>query len=459
MHGDGHHEPIPEPPSHREVALDALAKHQQVTPAYWRWVLLLGALSLLGVVGFVIRAGDGFDEIKPWGYHVGTMAFIFSTFTAAPIVSAGLRLTKAHFRRPITRIAELHALSGLIVLLMLIPALRALPTLIGRPDIWFDFGLGSPDSWELVAMAAMLLAGVLLLWVVALPDLAAVRDHMPPSARQRLASMLSLGWVGNLRAWRVHYMGSLVLGGSFLLLYPLIQTLFSSDFHLSLVPGLKDAIFPATMTLVGMQGAVATTIVAMFIVRRFGGYEQYIGVDQFWALSKPLLAFSLLWFYFWWASFLTFWYGRTPAEVSILQLLFLGPYKFVFMASLILNFLGPLLALMWNPVRRSVWGPTIVSVGILIGTWLNSMRIYASAASVRSEEVFGHYLETVPPMQWPDLADVMLSVGAISASALVFLLAAKIVPVISIWEVGEGLRLVKVRRYYHRWVRVIAKSH
>ena len=56
-------------------------------------------------------------------------------------------------------------------------------------------------------MAAMLLAGVLLLWVLALPDLAAVRDHLPPSARQRLASMLSLGWVGNLRAWRVHYMG------------------------------------------------------------------------------------------------------------------------------------------------------------------------------------------------------------------------------------------------------------
>ena len=250
-----------------------------------------------------------------------------------------------------------------------------------------------------------------------------------------------------------------MLGASFLLLYPLIQTLFSSDFHLSLVPGLKDAIFPATMTLVGMQGAVAMTIVAMFAVRQFGGYERYIGVDQFWALSKPLLAFSLLWFYFWWSSFLTFWYGRTPSEVSILQLLFLGPYKYVFTASLILNFLGPLLALMWNPVRRSVWGPTIVSVGILIGTWLNSMRIYASAASVRSEERFGHYLDTVPPAQWPDLADIMLSVGAIAASALVFLLAAKIVPVISIWEVGEGLRLVKVRRFYHRWVRVIAKSH
>ena len=39
------------------------------------------------------------------------------------------------------------------------------------------------------------------------------------------------------------------------------------------------------------------------------------------------------------------------------------------------------------------------------------------------------------------------------------MLVSKIVPVISMWEVGEGLRLTKVRRYLNRQVRVIAKSH
>ena len=88
------------------------------------------------------------------------------------------------------------------------------------------------------------------------------------------------------------------------------------------------------------------------------------------------------------------------------------------------------------------------------------MRIYVSASSVPDSELGNHYLHEVPSgMLMPNLGDLMMSVGAISASALIFLLASKVIPVISIWEIGEGLRLVKVRRFYGRWVRVIAKSH
>ena len=88
------------------------------------------------------------------------------------------------------------------------------------------------------------------------------------------------------------------------------------------------------------------------------------------------------------------------------------------------------------------------------------MRIYVSSSYVPDSELVNHYLNAVPSgMLMPGLGDLMMSVGAISACALVFLLASKVIPVISIWEVGEGLRLVKVRRFYGRWVRVIAKSH
>ena len=53
-----------------------------------------------------------------------------------------------------------------------------------------------------------------------------------------------------------------------------------------------------------------------------------------------------------------------------------------------------MIALVWNPVRKSIWGPTIVSVGILVGTWLNMMRIYVSAASVPDSEITqGQFLD------------------------------------------------------------------
>ena len=54
---------------------------------------------------------------------------------------------------------------------------------------------------------------------------------------------------------------------------------------------------------------------------------------------------------------------------------------------------------------------------------------------------------------------MLIAVGGIAGAVLLFMLVSKIVPVISIWEVGEGLRLTKVRRYLNRYTRVIAKSH
>ena len=306
---------IPEVPTHQEVARDIMGRHQYISPRYRSWVTLLVVLFLLGVVGFVIRVADGFDDRTNWGYYVATLSFLMSTFVAMPIISAGLRLAKAHWRRPITRVTENMAIAGLFVTLMLIPALIALPPLEGRLNVWFDFPhYMTPVGWNLLAYGTLAFIGLALMWSLAVPDLAAVRDHLLPSRRQRLAGRLALGWTGNLRQWRVLHMGVLIMGAMYLLTYPLIQTLLISDFHAGLLPGLKDAIAPATAVVAALQSATGLTLLVLYLMRRFGGYENYFTVDQFWAFSKPLLAFSLLWFYFWWASFITFWYGRQPGE-------------------------------------------------------------------------------------------------------------------------------------------------
>ena len=119
MQSNHHHDPIPEPPSHQEVARDALSRYQEIGSRYWIWVAIFATLTFLGVIAFVVRLSEGMDDRKDWGYLIGTMAFLLTTFAATPIVSAGLRLTKAHFRRPFTRIAELNALSGIIILIIL----------------------------------------------------------------------------------------------------------------------------------------------------------------------------------------------------------------------------------------------------------------------------------------------------------------------------------------------------
>ena len=446
-------------PTHREVTHDVLGRFREISTQYWGWVTVLGFLVVLGVVGFIIRLNQGFDDANRanWGYLVATMAFILTTFSAMPVISAGLRLTKANWRRPFTRVTELMSITSIVLVLLLIPALIALPTIDGRLTIWFEWPVGAPGLWDILGYGMLAVVGLALLWLLALPDLAAARDHLPDSPRRRLVSRLALGWVGAVRQWRVQYQGALLLGAMYLFTYPLVQTLMISDFHHGLIPGLKDAIIPATVVVNGLQGGVGMLLVTMWLLRRIGGYERYFGVEQFWALSKPLLAFSLLWFYFWWASFITFWYGRQPGESEVIRLLVLDEYRGALMLSFFLNFLGPLIALVWNPVRRSIWGPTLVGAGILLGALINQVRLYVSAFSVEDPTL--HVMDPRPATQWPAAPDLLIVVGAISACVLLFLLVSKIIPMVSMWEVGEGLRLVKVRRYLNRYAKVIAKSH
>ena len=67
-------------------------------------------------------------------------------------------------------------------------------------------------------------------------------------------------------------------------------------------------------------------------------------------------------------------------------------------------------------------------------------------------------LDPIPPGQWPDALDVLIIGGGIASCVLLFMLVSKLVPAVSIWEVSEGLYLVKIRRFFGRFARVIAKS-
>ena len=386
------------------------------------------------------------------------MAFIVTTFTAMPVISAGLRLTKANWRRPFTRVTENMAITGLLLVLMLIPALVALPPIEGRLSIWFEFPLGAPNVWDGIGYGTLALIGLVLLWTVAVPDLAAARDHLPVSARQRVIRWLSLGWIGSLRQWRVLYQGAILVGAMYLLTYPLVQTLMISDFHAGLLPGLKDAIIPATVVVNGLQGAVGMTLLAMYLMRRLGGYERYFSVEQFWALSKPLLAFSLLWFLLL-VGQLHHLLVRAPArgERGAPPA---GPRRIPRRAD------GLVLPQLPRTADRAGVEPGAPQRLGAPPSWARAscsarssirVRLYVSAFSVADPSQ--HVLDPRPATQWPGAPDLLIIIGAISGCVLLFMLVSKIIPVVSMWEVGEGLRLVKVRRYLNRYARVIAKSH
>ena len=342
---------------------------------------------------------------------------------------------------------------------MLIPALIALPSIDGRLSIWFEFRWARPRVWDVIGYGHTGVHRPCPALGRRSADLAAARDQSPQldaPARHRLGcrsggSAACASGACCTRAPCSQERCTCLRTRS-------VQTLMISDFHHGLIPGLKDAIIPATVVVNGLQGAVGMTLLTMYLMRRLGNYEKYFSVEQFWALSKPLLAFSLLWFYFGGRASSPSWYGRQPGESEVIRLLVLDEYRGALMISFFLNFIGPLIALVWNPVRRSVWGPALVGTGVVIGALVNQVR--STSRRSRSPDPSQHVLHPRPATQWPEAPDLLIMVGAISRMRTALHACQQDHPGgLHLGRSARDSELVKVRRYLNRYARVIAKSH
>ena len=476
-HSSGHHEPreglyVPFS-TQAEVVQDLVGKHDKPSDKWWSGVAAGGILLALGIIGFALRmSGDVSDRIV-WGYFAMMFAFVLTTAQAAPMVAIAPRIANGHWRRPISRAAEIWTAVGIFNMILFIPMLWILPPLTdGRRSLWFWDGedpflsrvpVYSPHIWATLAMLALVVTGVMLLWLSARPDLALIRDHAPDGWRKRWATKLSSGWIGSTAQWNNLYHRMGILGAFYFIMLVFVHFLISVDFLMVLVPGWIDALFPITHAANALQAGVATVILTMIVLRQWGGYKDYITLEQFWGVSKLLFALSLLWFWFWFSSFNVLWYGKKPNSQGALELTMVGPYLPVFIAVFVLCFAAPLFVMMWNVVRKSIWGPTIMSVSVLLGTLLDRMRLYVSAYSAHVEKIMDknlthHYIHlddsgrlplALRRMHMPDIPDILMILGVIGGCVLVYLLFARLIPPVNIWEQKE-LMLYKMHKAYHR---------
>jgi molybdopterin-containing oxidoreductase family membrane subunit len=419
-----------------------------------------GIFFILGIVGFIARAvDDGFDDIAPWGYYMAIFSMVFMVTSGAPLVALAFRFTKSHWRRPLSRVAELFSIVGILNLLMFIPLMFLLPG-IANPDaviegelavrrtIWFEGPIGAPHAWDLVGVVFLTITSLTILWISAKPDMAECRDTAT-GFRRWLYNYLAGNWYGTKRQWNAQKAGLALLGAFYFMTLIFMHFVISSDYAQSLIPGWKDSIFPVIYTITSLQMSLGAILVVLFIMRRWGGYEGYIGKSTFWSASKVLLGVTLLWVYHLFAFFITFWYGRLEIEQNVIKYLVTDTYAIIFLLNLIFSFAAPFAVLLWNPVRRSAWGPALAGVLVLFGGLMFNIRIFVGSANAApGAELYKAFMEHVPAPVYPDIWDVFMVVGGLGAAVFLYLAATKLMPLISIWEVKEGT-------LYQKWGKFI----
>ena len=428
-------------PSYEQVNQDVIKSLIETGPKYW---MLLATTIGITVVCFIvpwmyqIHTGvgvAGMNRNAVWGTYLSNFIFWIGLSHSGTLLSAVLHITQSDWRKSIYRSAEAMTLFSLMV------AATFVMVHVGR--LWFihwsfpipnPMGLWpnfrSPIMFDVMAITTYLTASSIFIYMGSVPDFAAVRDYSS-GLRRKIYTVLSFGWRGTSKEWHT-------LGWAYtffaVLVIPLavsVHSIVSWDLALSTVPGLHQTIFAPYFVCGAIYSGTAGIVTVMYCLRRFLGFERYIGKIHVDYLGKLLIALSMIWTYINIMELFTGWYSGSSAEIEFLKFRLFGFYAPMYWEMILFCAFVPLLML-FKSVRLN-WNRMLV-ISILINIGMLSERFIIVSTSLPRKllpDSYGFY--------FPSPAEISITVGSFAMFATLFLIFIKVFPAVSIYEVKETL--------------------
>ena len=429
-----------------------------------RFYLLLGFLLLVVLWGTFAFGWQvywglgtlGYTQGIFWAMYIVNFVFWIGLSHSGTLISAILRVTNADWRRPITRGAEamtvftlsMGALFPFIHLGRNWRVYYVIPYPNER-ELWSNFR--SPLVWDFAAISTYLTASIVYLYLPMIPDLAVLRDRAPDRYRRFLYSVLSLGWRGTEREWRRL---RIALGLMAFVIIPIavsVHSIVSWDFAMSVVPMWHSTIFAPYFVIGAIYSGTALVVTIMVLLRWAFHLEAYLTPTHFDNLGKVMLAVTMAWAYFFFADFLTTWYGRIEAEFRVLTEIASGTYSPFFLVMLICNFVIPFFFLIFKRVRSTIPAIFVISLLVNVGMYIERYLIVIPGLS-RAQMPFAWANWT------PTWVEISVTAGSFAGFTLLYVLFTKFFPVISMWELKEGQLLRSVRTIAGTKVPTVAKA-
>jgi molybdopterin-containing oxidoreductase family membrane subunit len=403
----------------------------RTTRTFWTWAALMAAISLWGAFAYSyqLRHGlgaTGLNTPEYWGIYIICFVFFIGISHAGTLISAILRVANAEWRRSITRSAEF-----ITVLVIGFGAVQPILDL-GRPDRVLNVVLHSqpfsPLLWDVLSIGLYFTASSVYLYVPMIPDLARIRDL---GLRPRfLYWFLAIGYRDTPAARATLERIIAVLAVAVIPIAVSVHTVIGWIFALTLRPMWHSAIFGPYFVVGAIFSGIAALIIAMAILRRVYNLPAYFKDLHFNNMGLLLFVMAVLWFYFTLAENITVWYGGEETELATLYSKLTGDFAVPFWSMVAFCFVIPF-ALMARRATRNVAGTTAASVAVVIGMWLERFNIVVpTSLHPRIEMPAVHY--------FPSWVELSIMAGTFSGFILVYMVATKFFPIISIWEIEEG---------------------
>ena len=137
------------------------------------WVAVLVIICIIGVVAYARQLSSGLvvtamRDYASWGIYISNFVFFVAISLVGSLITAVLRLVNVKWSTPLTRIAEIIAVSAITFASIIIVVD------MGRPERFYNLflhgRLQSPIIWDVIVITTYFFISLLLLYFPLLPD-------------------------------------------------------------------------------------------------------------------------------------------------------------------------------------------------------------------------------------------------------------------------------------------------
>jgi Ni/Fe-hydrogenase subunit HybB-like protein len=400
------------------------------------WTVTLLLICAVGLFAYIRQLNKGLEvtnmrDYVSWGIYISNFVFFVAISLVGSLITAIFRLTNVKWSTPLTRIAEIIAVSAIVFASIIIVVD------MGRPERFlnlFIYGrLQSPIMWDVIVIGTYFFISLLLLYIPLMPDLKILNQNPKKNTKflNRLYRFGGSFWKGTKEQFKISNRAILALCIIIIPVAFCIHTVTSWLFATTYRPGWDSTNFGAYFVsgafLVGAGGVV----VAMYVFRRAYRLEKYITESHFEKMGKVVVLLALLYLYFNINEYLVPAFKMKKPEAEHLHELFTGGFAPMFWFAVFTGMIIPIMILLFKKGRR----PTpmfIAGVLIVVGAWFKRYLIVTPTMlhpflpMHDVPESYKHYFPS-----WEEWA---IAMGSLAGALLIITFFARIYPVIPIHE-------------------------
>ncbi len=400
------------------------------------WTAILLILCCIGLFAYIRQLKIGLavthmGDYASWGIYISNFVFFVAISLVGSLVTAIFRLTNVKWSTPLTRIAEIIAVSAIVFAALIIIVD------MGRPERLYYLAtkgrIQSPILWDVIVISTYMVISLLLLYIPAIPDLKILLGK-PNAVTKKLAPLynwLSSFWVNSeiqnkLFSKSISILSVLIIPVAFCI-HTVTSWLFATTFR----PGWDSTNFGAYFISGAFLVGAGAVIVAMYMIRKAYRLEDYITEKHFDRMSKVLVMLALVYLYFNINEYLVPAYKMKKDEVSHLSELFVGEFAPMFWIAILMSMILPILILITKKGRKPK-AAFFTGILVVIGAWFKRYLIVTPTMLnpfLPMHDVPQKYMHYFP--SWEEWA---IAIGSLAGALLIITIFIRIIPIIPIQE-------------------------